>query len=124
MSSEALLGFPRLAICTANLHGHIISIESRPGDGDPRRGLTRAAKQTVSNEATADGTAAGYTTAATEMYSPLPPPRLALQKPSLGSLQGVRAAEQHHDIARLKTRLRTWFVRADAAPAHRRHLCA
>lgn len=45
------LGFPALAVCTANLPGDVaIGIESQLDDGDPRRGFVRAAKQTVENQ--------------------------------------------------------------------------
>jgi len=36
---EARLGFPRLAVCSANLPGEIaIDVENQLDDGDPRRG--------------------------------------------------------------------------------------
>jgi hypothetical protein len=66
-----VFGFPRLAACTANLPGEIaIGVESQLDDGDPRRGLVRAAKQTIDNEpiATADATVANYATGDADMY--------------------------------------------------------
>lgn len=67
----AVLGFPRLAVCTANLPGEIaIGVDNQLDDGNPRRGLVRAAKHTVDNEplATADATVATYATGDTDMY--------------------------------------------------------
>jgi len=59
----APLGLPRLAICSGNLPGEIaIGIENVLDDGDPRRGLIRAAKQTTDNQpiAAADATVTAY----------------------------------------------------------------
>lgn len=67
----AALGFPRLAVCTANLPGEVaIGVESQLDDGNPRRGLVRAAKQTVDNEpiATADATITAFATGDADMY--------------------------------------------------------
>jgi hypothetical protein len=67
----AVLGFPRLAACTANLPGEIaIGVESQLDDGNPRTGLVRAAKQTVDNEpiATADATITTYAAGDSDMY--------------------------------------------------------
>jgi prepilin-type N-terminal cleavage/methylation domain-containing protein len=67
----AVLGYPRLSACTANLPGEIaIGVESQLDDGNPRRGLVRAAKQAVDNEpvATADATVTAYTTGDADMY--------------------------------------------------------
>lgn len=67
----AVFGFPRLAACTANLPGEIaIGVENQLDDGDPRRGLVRAAKQNVDNEpiATADATVTAYATGDADMY--------------------------------------------------------
>ncbi len=67
----AVLGFPRLAACTANLPGEIaIGVESQLDDGNPRRGLVRAAKQAIDNEpiATADATVTTYATGDADMY--------------------------------------------------------
>lgn len=67
----AVLGFPRLAVCTANLPGEIaIGVESQLDDGNPRRGLVRAAKQTVDNEpiASADATITAFATGDADMY--------------------------------------------------------
>lgn len=47
----APFGFPRLAACTANLPGEVaIGVENRLDDGDPQRGLVRAAKQQGANK--------------------------------------------------------------------------
>jgi prepilin-type N-terminal cleavage/methylation domain-containing protein len=65
------LGFPRLSVCTANLPGEVaIGVESQLDDGNPRRGLVRAAKQTTDNEpiATADTMIASYATGDADMY--------------------------------------------------------
>jgi prepilin-type N-terminal cleavage/methylation domain-containing protein len=67
----AVLGFPRLAVCTANLPGEIaIGVESQLDDGNPRRGLVRAAKQTVDNEpiASADATITAFAAGDADMY--------------------------------------------------------
>jgi hypothetical protein len=67
----SVLGFPRLAACTANLPGEVaIGVESQLDDGDPRRGLVRAAKQNVDNEpiATANATVLTYATGDADMY--------------------------------------------------------
>lgn len=67
----AVMGFPRLSVCTANLPGEIaIGIESQLDDGNPRRGLVRAAKQTIDNEpiATADASVATFATGDADMY--------------------------------------------------------
>lgn len=59
------LGFPRLSVCTANLPGDVaIGVESNLDDGDPRRGLIRAARQNVDNEPIATANAAITTFAA------------------------------------------------------------
>ena len=66
-----VFGFPRLATCTANLPGEIaIGVESQLDDGDPRRGLVRAAKQSIDNEpiATSNQTVLTYETADDKMY--------------------------------------------------------
>lgn len=66
-----VLGFPRLSVCTANLPGEIaIGVESQLDDGNPRRGLVRAAKQTVDNQpiAAADATVTAYATGDDDMY--------------------------------------------------------
>jgi hypothetical protein len=66
-----VFGFPRLAACTANLPGEIaIGVESQLDDGNPRRGLVRAAKQNVDNEpiATADATVNTFATGDADMY--------------------------------------------------------
>jgi prepilin-type N-terminal cleavage/methylation domain-containing protein len=66
-----VLGFPRLAVCTANLPGEVaIGIETQLDDGNPRRGLVRAAKQNIDNEpiATADATFLAYATTDADMY--------------------------------------------------------
>jgi hypothetical protein len=68
---SAVLGFPRLAACTANLPGEIaIGIESQLDDGNPRTGLVRAAKQAVDNEpiATANAVITAYATGDSDMY--------------------------------------------------------
>ena len=68
---SAVLGFPRLSVCTANLPGEVaIGIESQLDDGDPRRGLVRAAKQAIDNEpiATADASVTTYATGDGDMY--------------------------------------------------------
>jgi prepilin-type N-terminal cleavage/methylation domain-containing protein len=67
----AALGFPRLTVCAANLPGEVaIGVESQLDDGNPRRGLVRAAKQTVDNEAiaSADATITTFTTGDADMY--------------------------------------------------------
>lgn len=67
----AVLGFPRLAVCTANLPGEIaIGVESQLDDGNPRRGLVRAAKQNVDNEpiAAADATITAFSAGDADMY--------------------------------------------------------
>jgi hypothetical protein len=66
-----VFGFPRLAACTANLPGEVaIGVESQLDDGNPRRGLVRAAKQNVDNEpiATADATVNAFATGDADMY--------------------------------------------------------
>ena len=66
-----VFGFPRLAACTANLPGEVaIGVESQLDDGNPRRGLVRAAKQNVDNEpiATADATVNTFATGDADMY--------------------------------------------------------
>lgn len=66
-----VFGFPRLAACTANLPGEVaIGVESQLDDGDPRRGLVRAARQNSDNEpiATAVQTVPTYETADDKMY--------------------------------------------------------
>ena len=65
------LGFPRLAICAANLPGEIaVGVESQLDDSDPQRGLIRAAKQTANNQpiAGANATVTALTTADADMY--------------------------------------------------------
>lgn len=65
------LGFPRLAACTANLPGDVaLGIENRLDDGDPRRGLIRAARQTAENQplAAADASITGYVSNDTDLY--------------------------------------------------------
>jgi len=65
------LGFPRLAVCAANLPGEIaIGVENVLDDGDPRRGLIRAAKQSADNQpiADADATITAFTTADSDAY--------------------------------------------------------
>ncbi len=67
----APLGFPRLAVCAANLPGEVaIGVENVLDDGDPRRGLIRAAKQSTDNHpiAAADATITAFTTADTDAY--------------------------------------------------------
>jgi prepilin-type N-terminal cleavage/methylation domain-containing protein len=67
----AVLGFPRLAVCTSNLPGEIaIGVESQLDDGNPRRGLIRAAKHVNDNDpiAAADATATTYATGDADMY--------------------------------------------------------
>jgi type II secretory pathway pseudopilin PulG len=67
----AALGFPRLSLCTANLPGEVaIGVENRLDDGDPRRGMIRAARQNVDNEpiATADATIAAFATGDADVY--------------------------------------------------------
>ncbi len=67
----APLGFPRLAVCSANLPGEIaIGIDNRLDDGDPQRGLVRAAKQTADNQPIAAATfpVATYVTGDTDVY--------------------------------------------------------
>ncbi len=66
-----VFSFPRLAVCTANLPGEVaIGVESQLDDGDPRRGLVRAAKQAIDNEpiATADASILTYATDDSAMY--------------------------------------------------------
>ncbi len=66
-----VFGFPRLAACAANLPGEVaIGVESQLDDGDPRRGLVRAAKQNIDNEAiaTANAGVLGYETDDAAMY--------------------------------------------------------
>jgi hypothetical protein len=66
-----VLGFPRMSVCTANLPGEIaIGVESQLDDGDPRRGLVRAAKQVTDNEpiATADASVTTYAAGDGDMY--------------------------------------------------------
>lgn len=65
------LGFPRLAVCTANLPGDVAAgIENRLDDGDPRRGLIRAARQTAENQplAAADASITSYVSSDTDFY--------------------------------------------------------
>ncbi len=65
------LGFPRLAVCAANLPGETaIGVENALDDGDPRRGLIRAAKQSADNQpiAAADATITGFTTGDADAY--------------------------------------------------------
>jgi prepilin-type N-terminal cleavage/methylation domain-containing protein len=67
----APLGFPRLAICSGNLPGEIaLSVENILDDGDPRRGLIRAAKQSADNQpiGAADATVTAYATADSAAY--------------------------------------------------------
>jgi prepilin-type N-terminal cleavage/methylation domain-containing protein len=67
----APLGFPRLAVCAANLPGDVaIGVENVLDDSDPRRGLIRAAKQSVDNQpiADADATITAFTTADSDAY--------------------------------------------------------
>jgi prepilin-type N-terminal cleavage/methylation domain-containing protein len=66
-----VLGFPRLAVCTANLPGDVaIGIDNRLDDGDPRRGLIRGARQSANNQpiAAADATVTSYTAGDTDSY--------------------------------------------------------
>ncbi len=68
---SAPLGFPRLAVCVANLPGEIaIGVENVLDDGDPRRGLIRAAKQSADNQpiAAADATITAFRTADSDAY--------------------------------------------------------
>ena len=47
----APLGFPRLAVCAANLPGYVAAgVENQLDDGNPRQGLIRAAKQSADNQ--------------------------------------------------------------------------
>ncbi|HLB13863.1 MAG TPA: prepilin-type N-terminal cleavage/methylation domain-containing protein [Burkholderiales bacterium] len=67
----APLGFPRLAVCAANLPGETaIGVENVLDDGDPRRGLIRAAKQSADNQPIADANATitAFTTADSDAY--------------------------------------------------------
>src|SRR5262245_6512397 len=67
----APLGFPRLAICTANLPGDIaIGLENQLDDGNPRTGLIRAAKQHEDNEAiaTADASLKAFAAGDADIY--------------------------------------------------------
>ena len=67
----APLGFPRLAVCAANLPGEIaIGVENQLDDGVPRSGLIHAAKQSADNQpiADADATITTFTTADTDAY--------------------------------------------------------
>jgi len=67
----APLGFPNLALCSGNLPGEIaIGIENTLDDGDPRRGLIRAAKQSSDNQpiAAADATVTAYATGDSTAY--------------------------------------------------------
>jgi prepilin-type N-terminal cleavage/methylation domain-containing protein len=67
----APLGFPRLAVCAANLPGEVaIGLENTLDDGDPRRGLIRAAKQGADNQplAAADATLTAFTSADADAY--------------------------------------------------------
>jgi prepilin-type N-terminal cleavage/methylation domain-containing protein len=67
----APLGFPRLAVCAANLPGETaIGVENMLDDGDPRRGLIRAAKQSADNQpiAAADATVTAFGTADGDAY--------------------------------------------------------
>lgn len=67
----APLGFPRLAVCAANLPGDLaIGVESQLDDGDPQRGLIRAAKQSADNQpiAAADATVTAYETGDNKAY--------------------------------------------------------
>jgi hypothetical protein len=68
----APLGFPRLAVCTANVPGTVaIGIENQIDDGSPQTGLVHAKKQTASNEpiAPTDTSASPpYTAGETDMY--------------------------------------------------------
>lgn len=61
-----VLGFPALALCAANLPGDVaIGIELRLDDGDPRRGMIRAARQSADNQplASADATVTAFAAA-------------------------------------------------------------
>jgi prepilin-type N-terminal cleavage/methylation domain-containing protein len=67
----APLGFPRLAICTANLPGDVaIGLEHQLDDGNPRSGVARAAKHSADNEpiASADVSITAFSTAETDMF--------------------------------------------------------
>jgi len=67
----APLGFPRLAICSGNLPGEVaIGIENILDDGDPRRGLIRAGKQSADNQpiVAADASVTGYATDDSSAY--------------------------------------------------------
>lgn len=67
----AVLGFPRLAVCFANVPGEVaIGIDNRLDDGDPQRGLVRAARQTADNQPIAAATfpVAAYLTGDTDVY--------------------------------------------------------
>lgn len=64
-------GFPRLAVCTANLPADIaIGIESQLDDGNARRGLVRAARQNVDNEpiSSANASVTLYDASGSDMY--------------------------------------------------------
>lgn len=53
----APLGFPRLAICAANLPGEVaIGVENVLDDGDPQRGVIRGVRQTAPNQPIAAAT--------------------------------------------------------------------
>jgi hypothetical protein len=67
----AVLDFPRLSVCAANLPGEVaIGVESQLDDGNPRRGLVRAARQAINNEpiTTADASVMTYATGDGDMY--------------------------------------------------------
>jgi hypothetical protein len=67
----APLGFPRLAVCAANLPGEIaIGVENMLDDGDPRLGLMRAAKQSAANQpiAAADAAITAFTGGTADAY--------------------------------------------------------
>jgi prepilin-type N-terminal cleavage/methylation domain-containing protein len=67
----APLGFPRLAVCAANLPGEVaIGVENVLDDGDPRLGLIRAAKQSADNQpiADADATITAFKTGDSDAY--------------------------------------------------------
>ena len=67
----APFGFPGLAICTANVPGDVaIGVENHLDDGDPRRGMIRAARQNVENEAiaSADATITSFSSDGSEKY--------------------------------------------------------
>jgi len=67
----APLGFPRLATCAANVPGEIaIGVENMLDDGDPRRGVLRAAKQSADNQpiAAADATITAFTAGTADAY--------------------------------------------------------